>query len=52
MSRDIFSYLRRVESGSSISQFIFTKPYFSYKALPISVVSREMAVIPFIKTIP
>ena len=32
--------------GNSISSSIFTKPYFSYKGLPISVASRDMAVMP------
>src|SRR5699024_9393159 len=32
--------------GSSISSFIFVNPYFSYNGRPISVASKEMAVIP------
>ena len=34
--------------GSSISSFIFIKPYFSYKGRPISVASKEIAVIPLL----
>ena len=33
-------------SGNSISSFIFTKPYFSYKGRPIAVASKEIEVIP------
>ena len=34
------------DSGNSISSFIFTKPYFSYKGRPMAVASKETDVIP------